>query len=315
MKSLYKILRDYIKSDFHIVIYTYTILLLSLFIFLNYRFDFEDGYMDQFKNSPTGILIFSSVNFIGYFAVIIPILLIRKKNEILRNPFFWLKSLFFLTLIGLERGYHFYPQLTRNMPYYESRFINKVFSNLETVVVYIGILLLFKWLTDREKNHAYGLARFKNARLNVFVLMILLLIPLVAWASFQPDFINTYPRFKPWNFPELFGFTIPSLIAIFETSYGMEFIAIELIYRGALVIGMASLLGKDAILPMVSVYVIIHFGKPMAECTSSFFGGYALGVFALYLRSIWGGIIVHMGLAYLMEVGAYLSYHLIFKTV
>jgi hypothetical protein len=79
-------------------------------------------------------------------------------------------------------------------------------------------------------------------------------------------------------------------------------------YRGALIIGMARLLDKDAVIPMASAYVVLHFGKPLGEAISSFFGGFILGVHSLAKKNIFGGIIIHVGIAYLMEAAAILHH-------
>ena len=71
---------------------------------------------------------------------------------------------------------------------------------------------------------------------------------------------------------------------------------------------MASVLGKDAILPMVATYAFLHFGKPMAETIGSIFGGYILGIIALQTRSIIGGVIIHMGVAIAMDLAAYIQH-------
>ncbi|MBK8951734.1 MAG: hypothetical protein IPM85_04820 [Chitinophagaceae bacterium] len=63
---------------------------------------------------------------------------------------------------------------------------------------------------------------------------------------------------------------------VYELSYGSDFFTIELFFRGFLVLAFAKWAGKDAILPMACFYCTIHFGKPMAECISSFFGGLIL---------------------------------------
>jgi hypothetical protein len=93
----------------------------------------------------------------------------------------------------------------------------------------------------------------------------------------------------------------------YELSYGLDFVSIELFFRGFLVIALARYAGQYAILPMAAFYCTIHFGKPLGECISSFFGGLALGVIAWRTRSILGGLIVHLGLAWLMEVGGYIG--------
>ena len=78
-------------------------------------------------------------------------------------------------------------------------------------------------------------------------------------------------------------------------------------FRGFFVIGMVKIMGRHAIVPMAVIYCMLHFGKPMGEAISSIFGGYILGVIALRTQSIWGGIIVHMGISWLMELIAFIQ--------
>jgi hypothetical protein len=58
---------------------------------------------------------------------------------------------------------------------------------------------------------------------------------------------------------------------------------------------------------MAAFYCTVHFGKLVGERISSYFGCIALGVIAFRTRSIVGGLILHLGIAYLMEIGGYLG--------
>jgi hypothetical protein len=58
-------------------------------------------------------------------------------------------------------------------------------------------------------------------------------------------------------------------------------------------------------------YCTIHFGKPPGEAISSFWGGLLLGIISYNTKSIWGGLIVHLGIAWMMEAGSWLG--LLFK--
>jgi membrane protease YdiL (CAAX protease family) len=49
-------------------------------------------------------------------------------------------------------------------------------------------------------------------------------------------------------------------------------------------------------------YFSIHLGKPMMEAVSSFFGGLILGSISYHSKSIWGGLLVHISIALLMEL-------------
>jgi len=88
---------------------------------------------------------------------------------------------------------------------------------------------------------------------------------------------------------------------------GSDFFSIEFFFRGFLILAFVGIVGPRAILPMAYMYVVIHWNKPMGELISSFFGGTLLGIVAYYSRSIVGGIIVHVGIAWMMEIGAFIS--------
>ena len=95
-------------------------------------------------------------------------------------------------------------------------------------------------------------------------------------------------------------------LAIYEVFYMSAFIVVEVLYRGVLIFTMVRFLGKYAVFPMIVVYCLLHFGKPLNETISSFFGGFVLGVLAIQGKNIYGGIAIHMGIALLMEIFVYI---------
>jgi hypothetical protein len=132
------------------------------------------------------------------------------------------------------------------------------------------------------------------------------MLPLIAIASTQPDFLEVYPKLNNVFF---FG-TASEQIAykfLFELCYGSDFFTIELFFRGFLVLAFVKWAGTNAILPMAVFYCTIHFGKPLGECISSYFGGILLGVITYHTKSIYGGLMVHLGIAWLMELGGFIG--------
>ena len=134
--------------------------------------------------------------------------------------------------------------------------------------------------------------------------MLLIMVPLIAAASTQHDFLAMYPKLQHAAFfngaEHGAGYKL-----LYELSYGSDFFSIELFFRGFLVLAFVKWFGKDAILPMACFYCTIHFGKPLGECISSFFGGLVLGVVTYHTRTIWGGLMVHLGIAWMMEIGGF----------
>jgi len=153
---------------------------------------------------------------------------------------------------------------------------------------------------------SYGLSS-KKFNLSPYILMLVLMLPLIAAASTQPDFLASYPKMKtilplpPDADPEWL------YKLLFQLSYGSDFFSVEIFFRGFLVIGLMKWAGKDAILPMACFYCTIHFGKPLWECISSYFGGILLRIISYNTKSIYGGLIVHLGIAWIMEFGGWLG--------
>jgi hypothetical protein len=173
----------------------------------------------------------------------------------------------------------------------------------------VSIMLLVIWKLMKEAQPFYGWS-MKNFTARPYLLMLLIMIPLIAVASTQPDFLATYPKLKDISFfAKVNNSGLYKLL--YELSYGSDFITIELFFRGFLVLAFVKWFGKDAILPMACFYCTIHFGKPLGECISSFFGGLILGIITYHTRTIFGGLMVHLGIAWMMELGGYLGTTLI----
>jgi hypothetical protein len=313
LKYIIKYLREFIKADFNPYVYGYTFLFLAAAISINYTFNFEEDILESYKGQDISMLHYFLFYSFAYYCIVIPKILIEKRSSILHQKEFWIKSLVFLALIGIYGGFEYYGTLASLFTDpYESYFVRKVLVNMYGPVLYIIPLLILKIIYDRDVKGFYGL-KLKGFDPSPYLVMLFVMIPLIFWASFQNDFQETYPEFKPWLTNEIFGLSKRQLSAIYEFFYGLDFISVEMIFRGAFVIGMAKVMGKDSVLPMVSVYAFLHFGKPLAETLGSIFGGYILGVIALSSGNILGGCMIHMGVALLMDFAALVQYYYIKK--
>lgn len=250
---------------------------------------------------------------LAYYLTALPKLYFCKSKGVLHDKRFWIKSFVFLAMLGLVAGFSILESWAKMYQDYEYYYISKLAANLRFLAVFIFPLFVIWKIADKNLPNMYGFT-FKNLDIKPYLIMLLIMLPLIAVASTQTDFLATYPKFKPW-FPQgdVFGLSRFQMSAIYEVTYGVNFVSLELFFRGAMVIGMVAIMGRHAVLPMAVTYCFLHFGKPMAECISSFFGGYLLGIIAMYTRSIFGGCIVHMGIAFLMETAAMLQYYVFMR--
>ena len=173
-------------------------------------------------------------------------------------------------------------------------------------LIIMSFMLFIIWRLFYFKESFFGFT-IKNFNWKPYLIMLLIMVPLIAAASTQPDFLVMYPKLADID-PVLYGVENKWLYrSLHELSYGSDFISVELFFRGFLILAFIKVAGKDAILPMACFYCTIHFGKPLGECISSYFGGMILGIVVYHTRSIIGGLIVHLGIAWLMELGGYIG--------
>jgi hypothetical protein len=288
-------------------VYLYVFVFLFIGVFVNYYFDFENKYMYRHFGNFVCIFKYFLLYSVSYFGVLIPVLLIRKRAFILKNKILWFKAILVLILISIGSGSRFFSHFVSSFNDYNTEyFLRKIVFNTQSLLFILLPFIIVKVFLDRDEKGLYGL-RKKGFYPLPFLLMLSFVLPMIVWASFQKDFLQSYPSFRSWQVNPVFGLSKFQETGIFEIAYGSDFVMTELIYRGFLVIGLSAILGKDAVIAMCGLYVFIHFGKPLAETVSSFFGGYILGVIAFYFRNILGGCVIHLGLAWMMEAAAFIQ--------
>ncbi|MDZ4203643.1 MAG: CPBP family intramembrane glutamic endopeptidase [Bacteroidales bacterium] len=308
MKKIFFYFVDFHRTYFRLKLYAGIFIFIGLLIAFNYMLDFEDLYIDSLPK-PIRLFGFLLYHGLAYYGVLFIIWLWgNEKPKFTRG--FWLKSLLGLLILSFDRSYFtsLFIIIQENVPAATGRFYSKLSVNSIAIFSVFFPLLIIKQIFDRRKHKGlYGLT-FQNVDWTPYLVMLLVMIPVVYAASFVPDFMNYYPTYKRTgglDFANYYHISECWAMMIYETFYIGDFLFTELFFRGFLVIGLAAMLGRNAILPMAATYAVLHFGKPLGESISSVFGGYLLGIVALYSRNIWGGVFVHAGVAGLMELFAF----------
>ncbi|MBX9782190.1 MAG: CPBP family intramembrane metalloprotease [Chitinophagaceae bacterium] len=166
----------------------------------------------------------------------------------------------------------------------------------------VPVLMLLYYLFEQKWN-LYFIK--KTNSFTPYLVLLLCMVPLLLFASAQTSFQQVYPRSKDVAMA-LGNSATPFHYIFFELGYAMDFITIELFFRGLLIATVSRVLGIRCIIPVALFYFSIHLGKPMLEAISSFFGGLILGAVSYETKSIWGGWMVHFGIALLMELLGYI---------
>ena len=300
MGSLINYIREYFQEldKKHFLLSS---LLAGCLIFLNY-FLKSDSYISD-QNSFWASFICRYCIFLFAFAAPYSFYFLLNGKNYFSNKLFSLLVIIapaiFSLKIALNIPLHFSNERSWN------DYWNHIFY--WPVLLFITATILFIiWKNFYNRQSFFGMT-FTNFQWRPYLLMLLIMVPLIASASTQTDFLAMYPKLKVisgvYNDANLSWWHK----LLFEFSYGSDFISIELFFRGFLILAFIKWVGKDAILPMACFYCTIHFGKPLGECISSYFGGMILGIVVYNTRSIFGGLIVHLGIAWLMEIGGYIG--------
>ncbi len=301
MKEIIGFIKTYYKGVSKPVLLVCT-LFLSALIWFNYQYRLEYRLINR-SGLP---LSFFTGHFLIYFIAFLGphlLLLWQNKRSAAADWRFICCLLLAPILFAIKVSMNTYIPLSPDGVW--NNYWNDITYWPLRLIVLLLLLDICRFFFHKEKGF-YGL-QAKRFNFTPYLLMLLIMAPLIAAASTQPDFLVAYPKMK--TIIPLPGDANPGWLykLLFELSYGSDFFSVEIFFRGFLIIGFMKWVGKDAILPMACFYCTIHFGKPLGECISSYFGGMLLGIVSYNSRSIYGGLIVHLGIAWLMEIGGYIG--------
>lgn len=291
----------FIRDDFRPLKYLYFLLLIVGIIVAQVHFHVYDFLIAPSYDSGTSMLRLPEVYIAAYFLVLIPTLFMHHEQWRLRQWQVWVLPVVLLTIDGAGQGFDLYKHwVDQAHIYYKERYYLKLVGSFAfRSVAIVGSLCLFRWFTEGRFG-LYGLVRSAKY-LRVYLFIYLLLVPVFVVVAATPQFLDYYPKMDIAYCSGSFGWSDAHIIALFEAFYANDFIGVESMFRGALVVGMGRWLGPRCVIPMAVTYMCIHLGKPDLELCSSVLGGYLLGILAYRTQHLWGGIIVHLGIAMLFE--------------
>lgn len=300
MKQLNYLFKDFLlffKNDFNLKAYLFTFLFIAGSIYFIYAHKWGLEFLGGGNTIFRHYLMYLFV----YFSVLFVTICLRGCYKELNKPILYFKVFLFMGILAFTDAFswreHFDFSFIKDP---ERSYLLKVLWRSRNVMFMLPILITTRYFIDKNVIGLYGLSN-RNQHIKAYLLLYLFVLPFLLYASFTPDFQSYYPSYRP-----IVGslFSLPAWLTtlLYESVYMVDFVMVELFFRGVLVIGMISLLGRKSVLPMIAVYVALHFGKPMLETCSAMLGGYVLGALAYQTKHIWGGVIIHMGIALTIDI-------------
>lgn len=313
MRKVISLIRNYFKEHFSFRYFLPVALFTALLIYLNYHYHFEERYITNEYDPAKRFIRYFLMYFLALGGAYFLYILNPKDRKLLLSGKLWLMILFTVFIFSFRWWFYQYqdPVYAHVSPLYQNIVI-KYIINLSGFIWLFIPCAVYWFIVDRKDMPIYGF-HAKGVVLKPYFILLLLMVPLVAAAATQRDFLEMYPRLLHTGLPRS-GFKNYVLDFIYEICYALDFVNTEFFFRGFLILAFARFAGPKVILPMCVFYVTIHFEKPLGETISSFFGGWILGILAYETKSIYGGVIVHLGIALLMELVA-LAAHLFYGMV
>ncbi len=299
MQAILKYIKEFYEKEFSLVYLLLIVLLLGLLIYLNYWHYLERRYAagNNWARSFTGYYLLYLIPFATAFLLQ---LFFYKDCSYWQNPWFWAILLLAPAFFSFRVNFSLHENVLEKI-YSGDAFVfwKKCWGWIVRVFVVLLPVFIIWLLKDKVNQPFYGFKKLDDIKPYLF--MLLFMLPLIALASTQHDFLRMYPKAKfiaalslenkNWKY------------FIYELCYGFDFVSIEFFFRGFLILALAKICGTHCIIPVACFYCTIHFGKPMGEAISSFWGGILLGIVSYNTGSVWGGLMVHLGIAWFMELG------------
>ncbi len=200
---------------------------------------------------------------------------------------------------GVDIGHR--PQLIPGIPW-----DNELISYWGGAILLVVIPIIIIKFGFKQSLSEYGLGLPPKGRrmlaLWTFIILIVLCLPAFWSATGDPDMRLQYPIYKP--------FSSGGAFILYELTYLPFFLVIEFIFRGYLLFGLAGTrdteinnaeggikglfyFNRYAILISMLSYCAWHLGKPVPEYWGTLVWGFAAGVTAYTIRSIWPIVIAH----------------------
>lgn len=304
MSSVFKYIREFYNREFNPYYFLLILVLTGVLIYLNYWHFLERRYAAGGKTAWRNFAGYYLLYFIPFASAFFLQLLFFKDCSYYRNHWFWIILLLAPAIFSFRVNAHFQEVLINRIwsgdaLLFWTRCINWI---VRVFLVLIPIFIIW-YIKDRNQQPFYGMATLKDVQ--PYLIMLLIMIPLLVLASTQKDFLSMYPKVKFLNTLSIAH--EKWRYVVYELCYGFDFVSIEFFFRGFLILSLLHICGTHCIIPVACFYCSIHLGKPMAEAISSFWGGLLLGIVSFNTGSIWGGLIVHLGIAWCMEVGGWLG--------
>lgn len=307
MKKILTYIRIYFLEEVKLGHLLFIMLFLSLSIFVEYHWHIERIFSIKYRDKPQLAVFYFLFYGVPFIVAYLSYAIFYKRYTWLSNGRFWLLAFVALGIYGFRCYYHpledwSWERFSGRIDQYYFFFLSRQMN--QALLLFVPTAFIW-WVLHRKEQPLYGFS-LKGVDIRPYLWMLVIMLPIVGFAATFQSFKDFYPLVDNIPNMEYSSWMGKVKTIVYEFFYAFDFLSNEFFFRGFLILAFVRFAGKGAIMPMVCWYVFIHFGKPIGETISSFFGGLILGILAYETRSIAGGVIVHIGIALMMDMFGFL---------
>lgn len=179
MKEYIGYVTRHFKETFNLRFLIFTIIVLSVAIYFNYKFDFEDGYIDK-GNTRSEIRIVYFFLFQGaiYLIACLGLGFTKQNWSWVRSKGFWLTFVFGFLMLSVNRSFYYQIYLEQFFDHEISRFSLRIIRNFRWILTMLIPMWFFYQLYDKKhQTDFYGIRR-NEFKLKPYLIMYAVMIPL-----------------------------------------------------------------------------------------------------------------------------------------
>ncbi|WP_018344349.1 CPBP family intramembrane glutamic endopeptidase [Cytophaga aurantiaca] len=306
MKKIYNLLLNYVRYELKATYLIYLLLFLIPATALNYYFNFESGILKSYRGEWYYFILCFFYYAIPLFYAVGIYVFQFKKTHLFSDKRFLLLLVVFPSILAFDESFNIHTKLLNEvndeiLKYYLKKTVNQ---SIRFITYFLPVLFYYIYF-EKENNNFYGL-KLKRSDLKPYLFMMFgVMMPLIILISFTKDFQEAYPVYNMSQYKDQLPGTYVQQVLVFETLYLFDFSYIELLFRGMMIHTLYKYMGVECVLAIATLYCTFHFGKPVVETASSFLGGTILGLLSLRTQSLYGGIMIHAGIALMMEAASF----------
>ena len=189
MSAIFKYLQEFYQKEFKLYYFLVVLLLLGLYIYLNYWHALEIRFAASGKTKWSKFLGYYFLYLIPFATAFFLQLLFYKDCNYYRNHWFWIILLLAPAFFSFRFIFDFHHPIinkiwTGDAQIFWTRCLNWV---VRVFAVLVPVFVLW-WIKDRGNQPFYGTTALKDIK--PYLLMLLIMIPLIALASTQKDFLQ-----------------------------------------------------------------------------------------------------------------------------